>query len=172
MLVLIIHVNIMKKLVLLTLSVSLLACNSSAQNTANDSQDHQTQPQPQITAEPNTMTINVLINHQAFTLTLFDNPTAQAFTKLLPLNLTMQDHLANEKFANLPHALPTDDKRAGQIQAGDIMLWQGDTVVIFYENFNSNYHYTQIGKIQNADTLKSAMGAGTVLVSFTNQVGR
>lgn len=110
--------------------------------------------------------ISLSINNQVFDLQLENNPTATAFANLLPLDLTMSDHLNNEKFATLPNALPTNDKTAGQIHAGDVMLYQGDTVVIFYESFHSNYRYTKIGRISNADALKQTLGRGDVQVKW------
>lgn len=111
-------------------------------------------------------TASVSVNGQTFTLTLENNPTAHAFAGLLPLDLTMSDHLSNEKFATLPNSLPTNDQKIGHINVGDLLLWQGDTVVIFYESFDSNYHYTKIGKIENADRLKQILGKGTVQVKW------
>lgn len=110
--------------------------------------------------------ISLSINNQVFDLQLENNPTAQSFANLLPLDLAMNDHLNNEKFATLPNALPTNDKTAGQIHAGDVMLYQGDTVVIFYESFHSNYRYTKIGRIGNADALKQTLGRGDVVVQW------
>ncbi len=110
--------------------------------------------------------ISLSINNQVFDLQLENNPTAQSFANLLPLDLAMNDHLNNEKFATLPNALPTNDKTAGQIHAGDVMLYQGDTVVIFYESFHSNYRYTKIGRISNADALKHSLGRGDVVVKW------
>ena len=78
----------------------------------------------------------------------------------------MQDHLSNEKFAELPKSLTRNDATVGRIETGDIMLWGGDTLVVFYESFNSPYRYTRLGKIQNADKLKNAVGAGKVKMTF------
>lgn len=111
-------------------------------------------------------TVSLSINNQVFDLQLENNQTAQSFANLLPLDLTMNDHLNNEKFATLPNALPANDKTAGQIHAGDVMLYQGDTIVIFYESFHSNYRYTKIGQISNADALKQTLGRGDVQVKW------
>lgn len=111
-------------------------------------------------------TASVSVNGQTFTLTLENNPTAHAFAELLPLDLTMSDHLNNEKYAALPKPLPANDQPAGQIHTGDVMLYQGDTLVLFYESFSSNYRYTKIGKIENADRLKQLLGKETVQVKW------
>lgn len=114
---------------------------------------------------PTAQSARIIVNHQPFEIELENNPTAQAFAELLPLELSMKDHLGNEKFAALPKSLPSDDKRAGQIHAGDVMLYQGKTLVVFYENFHSNYRYTRIGRITQTDTLQNALGSDGVNVS-------
>ncbi|MDD0824815.1 cyclophilin-like fold protein [Mannheimia sp. AT1] len=121
--------------------------------------------------EQKTLTMNIQqnivklsVNQQSFDLMLENNDTARAFAHLLPLDLTMQDHLKNEKFSTLPQALPSNDKRAGYIEAGDVMLFQDNTLVIFYENFNSNYYYTRIGTITKTEQLKQLLGNAHIQV--------
>ena len=111
-------------------------------------------------------TMNITIGQSRFSTELADTQAAKELTALLPLTLEMQDHLSNEKFAELPKDLSRNDQAVGRIEAGDIMLWGGDTLVVFYESFNSPYRYTRLGKIQNADKLKNAVGAGKVKMTF------
>ena len=111
-------------------------------------------------------TMNITIEQSTFSAELADTQAAKELTALLPLMLEMQDHLNNEKFAELPKTLSRQDQAVGRIEAGDIMLWGGDTLVVFYESFHSSYRYTKLGKIQNADKLKNAVGAGKVKMTF------
>lgn len=111
-------------------------------------------------------TMNITIGQSTFSAELADTQAAKELTALLPLMLEMQDHLNNEKFAELPKSLSRQDQAVGRIEAGDIMLWGGDTLVVFYESFHSSYRYTKLGKIQNADKLKNAVGAGKVKMTF------
>ena len=111
-------------------------------------------------------TMNITIGQSTFSAELADTQAAKELTALLPLTLEMQDHLNNEKFAELPKSLSRQDQAVGRIEAGDIMLWGGDTLVVFYESFHSSYRYTKLGKIQNADKLKNAVGAGKVKMTF------
>lgn len=140
----------MKKLfILVSLTAFLTICHA------------QTPKQEQVMTQ---QTISLSINNQTFDLQLENNQTAQRFAEILPLDLKMSDHLQNEKYATLPTSLTTNDKTAGQIHAGDVMLYQGDTMVIFYESFNSRYRYTKIGKITPTDNLKNALGKNDVAV--------
>ena len=99
-------------------------------------------------------TMNITIGQSTFSAELAGTKAAQELTALLPLTLEMQDHLSNEKFAELPKALSRNDQAVGRIEAGDIMLWSGNTLVVFYESFQSSYRYTKLGKIKNTAQLK------------------
>ena len=111
-------------------------------------------------------TMNITIGQSTFSTELADTKAAQELTALLPLTLEMQDHLSNEKFAELPKALSRNDQAVGRIEAGDIMLWSGNTLVVFYESFQSSYRYTKLGKIKNTAQLKKVVGTGKVTMTF------
>ncbi len=110
--------------------------------------------------------IKISIGAKTFAATLADNPTASAFKGLLPLNLKMSDLHGNEKFFHLPSRLPSDDANPGTVQAGDLMLWNSKSVVLFYKTFPTSYNYTRLGSIDNSDGLLAAVGEGDVTVKF------
>ena len=107
------------------------------------------------------------IGAQRFVVTLEDNPTARAFTQLLPATLDMSDLNKNEKHATLPRSLPTNAVRPGTIRIGDVLLYGNDTLVVFYETFRSSYSYTRIGRINESAGLPQALGPGNQRVTFT-----
>lgn len=111
--------------------------------------------------------IKIKINNQEFSATLEDNDTTREFIKLLPLEITMNELNSNEKYYYMTKSLPESAKRVGKITSGDIMLYGSDCLVLFYESFETSYSYTRIGKIDNVDSLKSAVGTGEALVSIT-----
>ena len=53
--------------------------------------------------------ITITIGEKEFAATLADNPTAEAFRKLLPLSITMSELNGNEKLFRLPANLPTQE---------------------------------------------------------------
>lgn len=110
--------------------------------------------------------ITIRIGPSTFSATLSDNPTAQAFRKLLPLTITMQDHAGNEKFHTLANTLPTDASLPDKIRTGDLMLWGNDCIVLFYKTFSTSYQYTPIGKIGNPSGLAEALGHTDVTITF------
>ena len=112
------------------------------------------------------MSINVIVGNKTFTATLADSETGRAFAQLLPLTLPMTELNGNEKYHYLNSSLPTDSYRPGTIQAGDLMLYGNNCLVLFYETFNSSYSYTRIGAIDNPTGLSEALGSGNVSVRF------
>ena len=95
-----------------------------------------------------------------------DNDTARAFAALLPMELRMTELNGNEKYHYLMSPLPSAPERVGHIEAGDIMLFGDDCVVVFYQSFDTPYSYTRIGKINNMKGLADALGDGDADVGF------
>ncbi|MDO4906118.1 MAG: cyclophilin-like fold protein [Lautropia sp.] len=150
----------LKSLVLITVCAVACACNAETPKSAAPRQEGSPMNSPISTV------VKMTVGKQTFNIQLEDNPASQQLGGLLPLELFMQDHLNNEKFAALPQSLPNNDSKIGNIRTGDVLLWQGNTLVVFYDNHSSSYRYTRIGKIADADSLKSTLGSGSVRVKF------
>lgn len=102
----------------------------------------------------------------SFDIEYADNNTAEAFRKMLPITLKMEELNGNEKYCYMDSSLPAASGNPGTINAGDIMLYGNNCVVVFYETFNTSYSYTRIGRIKNTANLKKALGSGNVEVTF------
>ena len=92
-------------------------------------------------------TMSITINEKEYTIHLEDNETAQSFINLLPLEINMQELNGNEKYYYLDNTLPTGSISPKHINAGDVMLYGNNCLVIFYKSFDTNYSYTKIGHI-------------------------
>ena len=114
----------------------------------------------------NEITIN--INGVDFTATLEDNETARELVNRLPLNIEMNELNGNEKYYYFSTNFQVEPKRVNKINAGDIMMFGNNCLVIFYESFNTSYSYTRIGHISNTQNLKEDLGTGSVIVTFNN----
>ena len=109
--------------------------------------------------------MKLIIGDKTFTVRLENNETAQALKAQLPLDLEMTELNGNEKYYYYS-TLPTSATRPGTIRAGDIMLFQSNTLVIFYDTFESDYSYTRIGSMTDPDGLAEALGTGDVRVEW------
>ena len=123
--------------------------------------------EPKMTQSAEQPRIVMTAGTSRFTVALDDNAAAAAFAKMLPVTFEMSDLNRNEKKVRLPRGLPTRVVRPGTIRAGDVMLWGDDTLVVFYETFESPYSYTRIGRIENPSGLARMLGPGDVRISFS-----
>jgi len=149
---------------ILLILISVFTCNNVSSipeyNATNSQNQHQS------------MTINdtyqivITIGSKEFMATLYDNLTAKAFIESLPVNFKMKDLNNNEKYFNLSKNLPTETTKVKSIHSGDLMLWQSNTIVLFYKDFNTTYSYSKIGKIEDPAGLAKAVGAEDIEISF------
>ena len=107
------------------------------------------------------------VSEHRFAVRLVDNAAARAFATRMPLTLEMKELNGNEKYADLPKALPADASRPGTIQSGDLMLYGTATLVIFYETFRSSYSYTRLGRVSDPGGLPQVLGRHDVRVVFS-----
>jgi hypothetical protein len=110
--------------------------------------------------------MKVTIGSRTFTAILYDNPTVAALKTMLPLAVEMTELNGNEKYFHLATELPVDAAKPGTIQAGDLMLWQSNSLVLFYKTFGTSYSYTKVGRIDDPAGLATAVGPGNVKVKF------
>lgn len=111
-------------------------------------------------------TLTVTVGGQEFTVTLAANESARQLETLLPLTLDMNELNGNEKFFYLDTELPTNPYQPGEINAGDLMLYGNNCLVLFYESFTSGYSYTRLGSVDDPAGLAQALGDGEVEVTF------
>lgn len=107
------------------------------------------------------------VGERRFAITLADTEAARAFAAMLPLAIDMADLHGNEKYADLPKALPTNVSRPGTIRNGDLMLYGSRTLVVFYLTFNSPYSYTRLGHVGDPAGLAQALGQRDVRIIFS-----
>ena len=115
--------------------------------------------------------IEIVAGGKTFQAELENNKTARAFLKLLPSTILMEELNGNEKYYYMDQTLPANAKKPGTIEAGDLMLYGDDCLVLFYETFRSSYSYTKIGHIEDVTGLKEALGKGDIEVSFSITAG-
>ena len=81
-----------------------------------------------------------------------------------PVTIHMSDYAGFEKVGALGQDLPTSDRQT-TTRAGDIVLYQGNQIVIFYGS--NAWSYTRLGKIDDLTGWAEALGSGDVSVTFS-----
>ena len=161
---------------ILALALGISACGNVqesetpiSENNVSESRTEQTETSLSTdTKETSKMTtIQIIINGQEFEAELYDNEAAQQFREMLPLQLDMDDLHDNEKFFYFSDSFNTADQKMKEIHEGDLLIYDSKCLVLFYENLETRYKYTPLGKISDAAGLKEILGTGTVSVSFS-----
>ena len=109
------------------------------------------------------------VGGNTMTATLTDNGATRELTKLLEqgdITIRMSDYGGFEKVGALPQSLPTSNTQI-TTKPGDIMLYQGNQMVIFYGS--NSWSYTRLGKIDGATTsnLRQFLGNGDVTLTLS-----
>lgn len=110
--------------------------------------------------------INIKINGVDYEVSLEDNEVTRELYNKLPLEINMKELNGNEKYYYFNSSFKASPVKVQTINRGDIMLYEDNCLVIFYETFNTTYKYTKIGKIKNPDSLKNNIGSNDIKVSF------
>ena len=100
---------------------------------------------------------------------LADNSSAVAFYDLLekgPVTIKMTDYGNFEKVGPLGTKLPRNDTQI-TTQAGDIILYQGNQITIYYDT--NSWNFTRLGKVDGVTQaeLKKILGKGDVTAIFS-----
>ena len=110
------------------------------------------------------MIVEIGGNH--FTATLEDNKAADTLAEMMqedPVTVQMSDYGGFEKGGDLGTELPTSNRQT-TTQAGDIVLYQGNQIVIFYGS--NSWSYTRLGRIDDLTGWETALGDGDATVTF------
>ena len=109
-----------------------------------------------------TNSMKITINNSEYVVDLENNNTVRSLLSMLPLELNMSELNGNEKYVYLDESLPTNSYNPKTINAGDVMLFGDNCLVIFYKSFETSYSYTKIGHINNLGDL----GSGNIKVKI------
>lgn len=118
-------------------------------------------------SEENVMYIK--IGKNILTAELADNSSVDALKEMLAdgdITIEMSNYADFEKVGSFGKSLPRHDEQI-TTEAGDLVLYQGNSLVIFYDT--NSWNYTRIGKIKDvsADELKDILGDGDVTITLS-----
>ena len=113
------------------------------------------------------MKLNLQIGDSSFIATPEDNEAVKELIALLqsgPITLHLSDYGGFEKVGPLGRSLPTSNRQT-TTQAGDIVLYNGNQIVLFYGS--NSWSSTRLGRIDDLTGWQDALGAGDVTVILT-----
>ena len=135
---------------------------------AEPSQTPSPEPAEDTALEENAIVeMNVQVGDKTFTATLEQNAAVDALVDMMrdaPVVLQMSDYSGFEKVGSLGTSLPASNSQT-TTQAGDIVLYSGNQIVIFYGS--NSWSYTRLGKIEDLTGWEDALGRGDVTVTFS-----
>ena len=111
----------------------------------------------------------IKIGNSVLEAELADNSSTEALLEKLEENdikIQMSDYGNFEKVGELGFSLVTNNEQI-TTEAGDLILYQGNKFVIYYDT--NSWNFTRLGKIKNIsqEELKSILGVGNVTAILT-----
>ena len=129
--------------------------------------ESQTTDRETMAEEISAMNMMVQVGGSTFTATLEENTAVDALVEMMeqePVTIQMSDYSGFEKVGPLGTSLPTSSQQT-TTQAGDIVLYQGNQIVMFYGS--NSWSYTRLGHIDDLTGWEEALGSGDVTVTFS-----
>ena len=173
----------------IALAFSLAACGSGQQaepNTTTDSktiQESGTEPatavhsedatsEPEVTNETESKseeTMHLFIGKTEVSVAWEDNESVNALIDLVktePLVIDMSMYGGFEQVGSIGTSLPRNDEQT-TTEAGDIVLYSGNQIVIFYGS--NSWAYTRLGRItdKTAAEMADLLGNGNVTITIS-----
>lgn len=144
----------------LAAAMLLMGCAAASSQAAASSSETES-------VEDTAMKMKIEVNGSLFTATLADNAAVDALADWVeegPVTLELSDYAGFEKVGSLGRSLPASDSQT-TTHAGDIVLYQGDQIVLFYGS--NSWSYTRLGRIDDLTGWEDALGGGDVTVTLS-----
>ena len=148
-------------------AVVLVLCLAACSTASHPSPTSTISPEPTEDTTVDTHTFYLTVEGTTFPATFADNQGAEALADLLtdgPLTLSLEDYGSFEKVGSLGQSLPTSNTHIST-QSGDIMLYQGNQIVLFYGS--NAWSYTRLGQVTDLTGWQEALGHGDVTVTLS-----
>ena len=162
------------KVTLLILPIFLFAaclssCNSTrpTTNEIRSSTNENQESENESNEDENEMKLKLEIKDYEFDVTLEENDATRELVEMArnePITINFEDYGGFEKVGPLGRSLTTDNTRI-TTKAGDIVLYQGNQIVMFYGS--NTWSYTMLGHVDDLAYWEEALGDGDVAATFT-----
>lgn len=148
-------------------AVVLVLCLAACSTASHPSPTSTISPESKEDTTVDTHTFYLTVEGVTFPATFADNQGAEALADLLtdgPLTLSLEDYGGFEKVGSLGQSLPTSNTHMST-QSGDIVLYQGKQIVLFYGS--NAWSYTRLGQVTDLTGWQEALGHGDVTVTLS-----
>ena len=138
---------------------------TSTETSATSEMTIQTEETTTVTEEERSMTLK--IGEREVQVTWEDNASVEDLKKLAASDLTIKMSMYGgfEQVGSIGQAITRDDKQT-TTKPGDIVLYSGDQIVMFYGS--NSWSYTRLGKINLTEKeLKDLLGNGDVTITLS-----
>ena len=119
------------------------------------------------TGDISEMKMIVNVNGTEFKATLENNSAVETLVSMIesnPLELDLRDYGGFEKVGSLGFSLPSSNRQI-TTRSGDIVLYQGNQIVMFYGS--NSWSYTKLAEVDDLTGWEDALGSGSVTVTFS-----
>ena len=133
--------------VMLSVMLLLSGCTGAQETAADTGSKVQAVPQEnKSVAEPKKeQAMKLIIDDKVVPVTWEQNASTAALQKLLPLTIKMSPYGGFEQVGSIGHSIDSADEQM-TTQYGDIVLYAGNKLVIFYGS--NSWSYTRLGHIE------------------------
>ncbi len=157
--------RVIAAVVILAFALCMAGCGASDQT--EESNTDQTAAATETQGE--TMEMKLLIGEEEVTVDWENNDAVAALQESVgeePLTIDMSMYDDFEQVGDLGMSLPADDEQI-TTEAGDIMLYSGDKIVVFYGS--NTWDYTRLGKVtdKSPEEMAERLGQGDVTITIT-----
>ena len=120
------------------------------------------------TAEKGDIDMQMMIGETPVTVAWEDNASVEALKALAAEGLTIEMSMYGgfEQVGSIGQSLPRDDQQT-TTTSGDIVLYSGNQLVVFYGS--NSWAYTRLGHItdQTPEQMKALLGSGDVTITLS-----
>ena len=150
-------------------SLPLAACGSNGQQVDGAAETEAETATP--TGEEDDVGTFVLeVGGRVFSGHFAETEAGRELESRLPLTLEAGELSGNEKYAYTNEDFPGDEETPSELHAGEIWIYSGDCIVLFYEDHtNPGYSYKFAGALDDPSGLGEAVGTGSVQIAMRQE---
>lgn len=147
----------------------LSSCNSTrpTTNETGSSTNENQESENESNEDENKMKLKLEIKDYEFDVTLEENDASHELVEMArneQITINFEDYGGFEKVGPLGRSLTTDNTRI-TTKPGDIVLYQGNQIVMFYGS--NTRSYTMLGHVDDLTYWEEALGDDDVVATFT-----